>query len=38
MDLVHDKSRREKMAQSLNAVAQPDAGENIYQALMGLLP
>lgn len=37
MDLVHDKSRREKMAQSLNAVAQPDAGEKIYQALMGLL-
>jgi len=38
MDLVQDRGRREKMAQALNAAAQPDAGENIYQALMGLLP
>ncbi len=37
MKLIDDPARREKMAQSLNAVAQPDAGEKIYQALMGLL-
>ena len=37
MELIGDPGRREKMAQSLNAVAQPDAGEKIYQALMGLL-
>jgi len=36
-DLLREPKRRENMIRALNAMAVPDAGEKIYQTLMGLM-
>ena len=35
--LLRDPARRDSMIRALNSMAVPDAGEKIYQTLMGLL-
>ena len=36
-DLLREPKRREEMIRALNAMAVPDAGEKIYQTLLGLM-